>query len=46
LIKGGWGNIQLIPLRENDGLLQKTLGGITDFPWVQKNTEQSEENKK
>jgi uncharacterized protein YhdP len=39
IVKGGWGNVQLIPVLENDGLLQKTFGGITDFPWVKKNSE-------
>ena len=39
LVKGGWGNVQLIPVLENDGLVQKTFGGITDFPWVKKNSE-------
>ena len=35
LVKGDWGNAQIIPLHENDGLLQKTWNGITGFPWLQ-----------
>jgi uncharacterized protein (TIGR02099 family) len=35
LVKGDWGNAQILPLHENDGLLQKTWSGITDFPWLQ-----------
>ena len=40
LVKGAWGNVQIIPLHENDGLLQKTWDGITGFPWVKQSTEQ------
>jgi len=39
LVIGGWGNVQIIPVHENDGLLQKTWDGITDFPWLKKSTE-------
>ncbi|MEI6066466.1 MAG: YhdP family protein [Methylococcaceae bacterium] len=39
LIKGDWGNAQVIPLHENDGLLQKTWTGITGFPWLQQSKE-------
>lgn len=35
LVKGAWGNAQIIPMHKNDGLLQKTWDGITDFPWLQ-----------
>jgi uncharacterized protein (TIGR02099 family) len=35
LVKGEWGNAQIIPLHENEGLLQKTWTGITGFPWLQ-----------
>jgi len=35
LVKGDWRNAQIIPLHENDGLLQKTWNGITGFPWLQ-----------
>ncbi len=34
-VQGPWGNAQIIPLHENEGLLQKTWSGITGFPWVQ-----------
>jgi hypothetical protein len=40
-VKGEWRNAEIIPLHENDGLLQKTWNGITDFPWL----EQRENNK-
>lgn len=35
LVKGKWGDVQITPLHENDGLLQKTWNGITDFPWLE-----------
>jgi uncharacterized protein (TIGR02099 family) len=35
LVKGVWRDAQIIPLHENDGLLQKTWNGITGFPWLQ-----------
>ncbi|MDD1626420.1 MAG: TIGR02099 family protein, partial [Methylococcaceae bacterium] len=35
LVKGMWKDAQIIPLHENDGLLQKTWSGITGFPWLQ-----------
>jgi uncharacterized protein (TIGR02099 family) len=34
-VKGAWGNAEIIPMHKNDGLLQKTWDGITDFPWLQ-----------
>ena len=34
LVKGTWGNAEVIPMHKNDGLLQKTWNGITDFPWL------------
>jgi uncharacterized protein YhdP len=40
LVKGDWGNAQILPLHENDGLLQKTWNGITSFPWLQEPTKQ------
>ncbi|MGJ0489301.1 YhdP family protein [Methylobacter sp.] len=40
-VKGEWGNAEIIPLHENDGLLQKTWNGISNFPWLQ----QRENNK-
>ena len=33
-LKGAWGNIDAIPLYDNDGLIQKTWHGITQFPWL------------
>jgi uncharacterized protein (TIGR02099 family) len=35
LVKGDWGNALIIPIHENDGLLQKTWNGITTFPWME-----------
>ncbi len=40
LVKGAWGEAQIIPLHENDGLLQKTWNGITAFPWLEQNKNQ------
>ena len=40
LVKGKWRDAQIIPLHENDGLLQKTWNGITGFPWLQQSKEQ------
>ncbi len=37
-ILGSWQNPQVIRLRENDGLLQKTWHGLTDFSWLQQKT--------
>jgi len=34
LVKGAWKKAEIIPMHENDGLLQKTWNGITDFPWL------------
>lgn len=34
LLKGRWDDITIIPLHDNDGLLQKTWTGITRFPWL------------
>lgn len=34
LVKGGWGSAEIIPMHKNDGLLQKTWSGITEFPWL------------
>ncbi len=39
-VKGAWGKAEIIPMHKNDGLLQKTWSGITDFPWLQKQEEQ------
>lgn len=35
LVKGAWGNAEIIPMHKNDGVLQKTWDGITGFPWLQ-----------
>jgi uncharacterized protein YhdP len=40
LVKGGWGSVQIIPLHEHEGLLQKTWNGITGFPWLPQSKEQ------
>ena len=40
LVKGKWRDAQIMPLHENDGLLQKTWNGITGFPWLQQSKEQ------
>ncbi len=42
LVKGAWANAQIIPLHENDGLLQKTWNGLTDFSWMQPKNKQQE----
>lgn len=34
LVKGAWGEAEIIPMHKNDGLFQKTWNGITDFPWL------------
>lgn len=34
LVKGAWNKAEIIPMHKNDGLLQKTWNGITDFPWL------------
>jgi uncharacterized protein (TIGR02099 family) len=40
LVKGMWRDAKIIPLHENDGLLQKTWNGITGFPWLNQSKEQ------
>jgi uncharacterized protein YhdP len=35
-VAGQWGNIEVTPLKENDGLLNKTWHGLTDFDWLKK----------
>jgi uncharacterized protein (TIGR02099 family) len=40
LVKGAWGNAEIIPMHKNDGLLQKTWNGIIDFPWLKQQDEQ------
>jgi uncharacterized protein (TIGR02099 family) len=34
LVTGEWGKVKVIPHHENDGLLQKTWNGLTDFSWL------------
>jgi uncharacterized protein (TIGR02099 family) len=33
-VSGSWGNVDVIPVHENDGIVQKTWHGITDFSWL------------
>ncbi len=33
-VKGSWGNVEVIPMHENEGLVPKTWYGITQFPWL------------
>ncbi|MDD5410167.1 MAG: YhdP family protein [Methylobacter sp.] len=40
LVKGSWGNAEIIPMHKNDGVLQKTWNSITSFPWLQQQEEQ------
>lgn len=40
LVKGMWKDAQIIPLHKNDGLLQKTWNGLTDFSWLERRKEQ------
>ncbi len=35
LVKGGWDDVKISSLHENDGLFQKTWNSITDFPWAE-----------
>jgi uncharacterized protein (TIGR02099 family) len=39
LVKGAWKEAEIIPMHKNDGLLQKTWSGITDFPWLRQQDE-------
>lgn len=38
-LSGGWGNIEVTPLHDEDGLLKKTWRGLTDFGWLDSFTE-------
>ena len=38
-LKGAWGNIEVTPLHDEDGLIKKTWRGLTDFDWLDSNTE-------
>ncbi len=40
LVSGEWGKVQVIPHHENDGLLQKTWNGLTDFSWINQQKDQ------
>lgn len=33
-VSGTWGDAQVTPLHDRDGLLKKTWNGLTDFPWL------------
>lgn len=33
-VTGSWGNVEVIPMHENDGLIQKIGRGISEFPWL------------
>jgi uncharacterized protein YhdP len=33
LVTGAWGKVQVTPHHENDGLMQKTWDGLTNFSW-------------
>ncbi len=46
LVKGAWGNAEVIPMHKNDGLLQKTWNGITDFPWLKQQEETTQQIEK
>lgn len=35
-VQGKWSDLKVIPLHEQDGLLQKTWRGLTDFSWINK----------
>lgn len=34
-LQGPWHDIQVLPLRDKDGLLKKTWNGLTDFSWME-----------
>ncbi len=34
-VEGPWGNVEITPLHDRDGLLKKTWTELTDFPWLQ-----------
>lgn len=38
-LKGAWGNIEVTPLHDEDGLIKKTWRGLTDFGWLDSNTD-------
>ena len=38
-LSGPWGNVEVTPLHDEDGLLKKTWRGLTDFGWLESITE-------
>lgn len=38
-LSGNWGNVEVTPLHDEDGLLNKTWRGLTDFGWLDSITE-------
>jgi uncharacterized protein (TIGR02099 family) len=34
-IKGNWDQAEIIPLHDNEGIINKTWNGIVSFPWLQ-----------
>ena len=38
-VTGQWDNIKVTPLHEQDGILNKTWTGLTDFSWMQSDEE-------
>ena len=38
-LKGSWGDVEVTPLHDGDGLINKTWRGLTDFGWLNPNVE-------
>lgn len=38
-LEGNWDNLDITPLHDRDGLLKKTWDELTDFPWLQPDTD-------
>ncbi|MGR8931172.1 MAG: YhdP family protein [Gammaproteobacteria bacterium] len=38
-LSGAWGNVEVTPLHEEDGLINKTWRGLTDFGWLNSDTQ-------
>lgn len=38
-LSGAWGNIEVTPLHDQDGLVNKTWKGLTDFGWLESITQ-------
>jgi hypothetical protein len=34
-LAGNWGNVEVTPLHDQDGLLNKTWRGLTNFGWLE-----------